>query len=66
MRTLAYDFTLMRPGCAIVQRVFGATITNEDLHCLDDWITHPTDGMRLYPVTDEQMERLVELNNTKE
>lgn len=61
--TIVYDFKLMRPGCAIVQTTFGATIGNDQLTRMDGWLTHPTDDMRLATIrTPEEMERVVALN----
>jgi len=63
MITVAYDTTLKRPGCAIIQAVFGATISNAELMRMDGWLLSPTEGMRLYEVTDEQLNDLVALTN---
>ena len=63
--TIAYDFTLMRAGCAIVQVSFGGTIGNEDLMRFDDWLTAPTDNMRLATLNSrEELDAAVAL--TKE
>ena len=65
--TIAYDVELKRPGCAIVQRALGGSISNEDLHRMDNWLTAPTPAMRLYTLTDrDQLERLIATNNGKE
>ena len=67
LATVAYDVELMRPGCAIVQRVFGGSISNEDLHRMDGWLTSPTPGMKLYTLRDkDELERLIALTNGKE
>jgi hypothetical protein len=59
--TIAYDTTLKRPGCVVVQRGLGATISNEDLHRMEGWLTAPTPDMKVYEVTSEQIEKLVEI-----
>jgi hypothetical protein len=56
----------MRPGCAIVQRALGGTISNEDLHLFDDWLTHPTPAMRLVTLhSEDETRRAAELSNLK-
>jgi hypothetical protein len=59
--TIAYDFTLKRPGCALVQAAFGATLSSFDLHRMDNWLLHPTDDMRFVQVSKEQVEQLVQI-----
>jgi hypothetical protein len=64
--TIAFDFDLMRPGCAIVQRALGGTISNEDLHLFDDWLTSPTPAMRLVTLhSEDETRRAAELSNLK-
>lgn len=59
---IAYDRTLMRPGCAVVQAGLGGTpgIANAfDSHL---WLVAPTDDMRVYPLRDEeQLARLIQI-----
>jgi hypothetical protein len=59
--TLAYDFTLKRPGCALIQAAYGATLSAFDLHRMDNWLLHPTDDMRFVAVSKEQVDQLVEI-----
>lgn len=59
--TIAYDFTLKRPGCAIVQAMYGATINSFDLDRMDNWLLHPTDDMKFVAVSKEQVEQLVQI-----
>lgn len=61
--TIAYDPDLKRPGCAVVQAGFGTTIPASALQRLHGWATAPTAGMRVFLVSPEQFEQLVEITN---
>ncbi len=64
MTTIAYDPVLKRPGCAIVQVCLNATIGNEDLGRMNNWLTAPTPDMRVFPLASrEVIEALIALNN---
>jgi hypothetical protein len=65
MFTIAYDTELLRPGCVLVQVGLGATIPNEKLMLLDNWLTAPTDAMRILPLDDAMFEELVKINNER-
>ena len=58
MQTIAYDATLKRPGCAIIQADMEATVNVSEHFSTEDWLLAPTPDMKLYPVTDEQLEQL--------
>lgn len=58
-RVIAYDVELMRPGCSIVQAALGADSSVADHFDTKYWLTHPTDGMKCYTVTPEQLRILV-------
>jgi hypothetical protein len=61
--TIAYDFVLKRPGCALLQAAFGATLPAFDLHRMDNWLLHPTDDLKMYAITREQLDQLVQITN---
>ena len=62
--TIAYDVKLKRPGCVLVQRTAGATISTEDLHLLDGWLPAPTPDMHLLIISDrEQFEKVILMTN---
>lgn len=61
--TIAYDFTLKRPGCALIQATYGATISNFELGRMDNWLLFPTDEMKLVAISREQLEQLVVITN---
>lgn len=56
MRLLAFDFTLGKPGCAIIQAAMGADYDHDfgvDFPS-DTWLIEPTPNMGIYEVTDDQ------------
>lgn len=58
---IAFDTKLRRPGCVLVQAALGASVpgTLFQLHFPHEtWLTSPTDDMRVYPVTEEQLGKL--------
>ena len=60
--TIAYDMKLKRPGCALLQASYGASIGNFELSKFDvkNWILAPTDDMKLYTLkTEEELERAI-------
>lgn len=59
--TIAYDAVLRRPGCALIQAAFGATIDVSLYFDSKVWLLSPTPDMRLYEVTPEQLAILVKL-----
>ena len=61
MPTIAYDIRRMRPGCVIIQAHMGATISNGDFEMhfpVETWLLAPTDDMKLYEVTEKQLDVL--------
>jgi hypothetical protein len=59
--TIAYDTELRRPGCALVQAGYGCSISPADLDAIGHWLTAPTDAMRVYKMTAEQVAVLVQI-----
>lgn len=62
-RTIAYDCTLRRPGCAIVQGIMGGTVSGRALDTIGYWLTAPTPDMMVYTVTSPQLRKLVEITH---
>lgn len=59
-RTLvAFDIERMRPGCVMVAAMMGASSEVCALFPTDSWLLAPTDTMRVYPTTPEQLAALV-------
>lgn len=56
---IAFDIKLMRPGCVLVQAAMGADPQTCHPFDTEDWLLTPTPDMKVYPVTDEQLDKLV-------
>lgn len=59
--TVVYDTELRRPGCVLLQAVFGGTISNQDLDAMGHWLLYPTPDMRCYSVKPEQVAALIKV-----
>lgn len=58
---IAFDVRLRRPGCVLVQAVMGGSVPGplfQRLFQHETWLVSPTDGMKTYPVTDDQLGQL--------
>lgn len=55
---LLYDMKLMRPACVLLQAVAGGSVGGFDLELLGEWLVAPTPDMKMYEITDEQLEQL--------
>lgn len=51
---IAYDTTLYRPGCALVQALLGGSSDIAQKFPTSLWLTTPTEHMKVYPVRDAQ------------
>lgn len=59
---IAYDCTLRRPGCVILQAVMGCDAAGRELSMRFDsklWLVAPTPDLKLYDCTPEQGEQLL-------
>lgn len=56
---IAYDCTLMRPGCALLQAAMGASLGIANRFSTKTWLLAPTADLRVHPVTEEQLRVLV-------
>ena len=52
---VAFDTVRMRPGCAIVQAALGGDTNAAFYFETEDWLPAPTQEMRVYDATDEQL-----------
>lgn len=57
---IAFDLTLMQPGCVLVQAAMGCEPSIAHHFNIDDWLLSPTPGMRVYPIGESQIDILVE------
>ena len=55
---LVYDAKLMRPGCVILQALGGGTVDGLTLQRLGEWLVAPTPDMKLFHLSDEELETL--------
>jgi hypothetical protein len=62
MYTIAYDATLRRPGCVIIQAAYG-TDADISLFPTESWLLMPSQDMKVYKVTEEQLKKLVEMSH---
>jgi hypothetical protein len=62
VQIVVYDPVLKRPGCALLQAVMGGTVS-ATLFPSESWLLAPTDDMKAYVVTDEELEILVTIAN---
>ena len=62
MINIAYDCDLRRPGCVILQAALGGSTEAAKRFPSETWLVAPTKGLKLYPVTSEQLDKLVEMS----
>lgn len=64
MPIIAYDLKLKRPGCVLLQTVYGGTVSNFNKRFkVEDWLVFPTPDLKVYEITDEQLEQFTELHS---
>jgi len=56
---LAFDITLMRPACPLVAAGMGADTSASKLFPAELWLTTPTDDMKVYQTSPEQLAYLI-------
>jgi len=57
---IVYDAVLRRPGCVLLQSTLGGTICNfSKLFPAESWLLAPTPNLKLYEVTQQQLDKLV-------
>jgi hypothetical protein len=56
---IAYDCTLKQPGCVLLQAAMGADVALAHRFNPDHWLLAPTPDLKVYEVTDQQMEQLL-------
>ena len=63
---IAYDINLMRPACVLVAAGAGGDSSLAHEFNVDDWLLSPTDDLRVYDVTDDQLKQLVQMTENRE
>ncbi len=56
---IAFDIKLMRPACVILQAALGCDPSAAHRFSSEDWLTHLTPDMQVYPVTESQIDQLI-------
>ena len=62
---LAYDITLMQPGCVLLQAALGCNPHLADKFPPETWLLSPTCNMQVYEVTDEELAVLVKCSRPR-
>lgn len=57
---IAYDTELMRPGCALLQAALACDLYVVYNFPPETWLTYPTEALKVYEVSKEQLKTLVE------
>lgn len=56
---IAFDITLMRPGCVLLQAAMGADPEAAKRFPADTWLIAPTPDLVVRNITDSQLDQLV-------
>ncbi len=56
---IAYDITLMQPGCVLLQAAMGGDCEAANKFDSAHWLVALTPNMKVYEVTDSQLAHLV-------
>lgn len=56
---IAFDIDKMKPACVLLQAAMGGDPEAANAFNSKHWLIAPTEGMKVYPVTDEQLRALV-------
>lgn len=51
----------MRPGCVLLQATFGCEGRMADHFDTKHWLLAPTDNLKVYDVTEDQLKQLVKM-----
>ncbi len=63
MLIIVYDLELMKPGCVLLQAMYGGTIPDfSSRFDAEEWLLAPTPNLKAYEITEEQLEKLTELH----
>jgi hypothetical protein len=60
---IIFDTEKMRPGCPLIQAMMGGSIIAATRFDCGKWLLSPTVNMKLYEITEPQLEFLVEKVN---
>ena len=61
---IAYDMALKKPGCALLQPLYGGNISSFDLQRFgpDNWLLAPSENLKPYTIkTPEELELAIKI-----
>ena len=58
---LAYDMKLKRPGCVLLQAMFGGSSDAARRFDTADWLLGPTSDLKLYSIPKERLSEVIEI-----
>lgn len=56
---ITFDIKLRRPACPILAAFHGGNIHIPHLFDVETWLISPTDNMKTYEITEEELHQLV-------
>jgi hypothetical protein len=62
---VVFDTKTRRPGCALLQALYGGNVPSMMFGVkfpVETWMLAPTESMRTYEVTEEELDQLAELS----
>ena len=62
---IVYDTKLMRPGCVLLQATHGCDPALAHRFDTKHWLLAPTENLSVYPITDVQLDQLVDMTNER-
>ena len=62
---IAFDIELMKPGCVLLQASLGGDPQLASRFDTRHWLLYPTPNLRVYEVTEEQLNQLVQIVEIK-
>jgi hypothetical protein len=62
---MVFDLTLKRPACVLLQAAYGCDSSIPHLFNTDTWLLAPTDDMRIYCITGNDLKQAVAMVNKK-
>lgn len=65
-RNLAYDMRLRRPGCVLLQAAMGGDSHLAQRFPVESWLLAPTPDLKVFSVTEEQLQILIARAERKE
>lgn len=58
-KRIVFDTELRRPACVLIQAAMGGDTGIANRFPSETWLIYPTPAMAVFPVTDEQIPKLI-------